>query len=137
MTVDIAALRERLADRLDHMECYGGRGWLDQEEIRLILSKLDQVEAAQARIAELESEQEPVGYTGSGSLLAIAAGHAGYIWGEHKPAHPLPLYTAPPKPVVKLPDSVKAQDYHIGGDYLEREEVETSLKAAGITIESE
>lgn len=44
---------------------------------------------------ELEA-QEPVAYTGSGSISAIKAGADGYIWGSSAPAHPVPLYLHPP-----------------------------------------
>jgi hypothetical protein len=41
---------------------------------------------------------QPVAYTGSGSLAAIAAGREGFIWSEPAEAHPIPLYAEPMVP---------------------------------------
>lgn len=45
--------------------------------------------------AQAEPEQEPVIWTGSGSLSTIKAGGEGFIWGTYAKAHPIPLYTKP------------------------------------------
>jgi hypothetical protein len=37
---------------------------------------------------------EPVAWTGSGSLRAIAGGLDGYMWPDKADAHPIPLYLA-------------------------------------------
>jgi len=42
--------------------------------------------------------QQPVAWTGSGSLAAIKVGAEGFIWGSPAKAHPVPLYAAPPAP---------------------------------------
>lgn len=39
--------------------------------------------------------QEPVGWTGNGSLMAVQDGREGYIFKARADAHPIPLYTAP------------------------------------------
>ena len=131
-TTDIKALREGLAELLDHVDSYGGKCWLFPEDVRSIISSLDQLEAERHRAdanepvrcegvpqhvhdmidlqetidelrAELKGEQVPVAFTGSGSLAAIKGGHEGHIWGTPAEAHPVPLYDRPQKPVV-LPE---------------------------------
>lgn len=41
---------------------------------------------------------EPVAWTGSGSMMAIADGREGFIWPTKADAHPIPLYAAPSAP---------------------------------------
>lgn len=41
----------------------------------------------------VEIQREPVAWTGSGSLSAIAAGLEGHIWPSKDAAHPVPLFT--------------------------------------------
>lgn len=50
-------------------------------------------------------EQEPVAWTGSGSLMALKDGREGFIWPQSADAHPIPLYTHP-APVPAVPDDV-------------------------------
>ncbi|CAH0238055.1 hypothetical protein SRABI106_02336 [Rahnella aquatilis] len=52
-TTNTAALRAGLTEQLDHMECYGGKGWVSQEDIRSILNSLDQLEAERQRADDL------------------------------------------------------------------------------------
>lgn len=55
------------------------------------------IAALQARSAEPAGE-EPVGYTGSGSLDGIKHGLEGSIWGTPEASHPIPLYARPATP---------------------------------------
>lgn len=172
MTVDIAALREALSASVEFVSdeaATGGKAdlqtWLDvvhpeltAKIINELIETRNQLEAAQARIAELEqkfrdelghrliqevkseaiddanlrahraekelakllSEQEPVGYR-----HRMFNHPESWVYVERKPKGKYaqivqPLYTAPPKPVVKLPDyiqriseSLKTQDNRI------------------------
>ena len=55
-TTDIKVLRAGLTEQLDHMECYGGKGWVSQEDIRSILNALDQLEAELQRADDNSAE---------------------------------------------------------------------------------
>lgn len=48
-----------------------------------------------AAIQALEGEQEPVGWTGSGTLAYLKAGLEGFIWPSKAEAHPVALYAHP------------------------------------------
>lgn len=61
-TTDIKALREGLVELLDHVDSYGGKCWLFPEDVRSIISSLDQLEAERhkgdlwfGKVADLEA----------------------------------------------------------------------------------
>lgn len=123
-TTDIKALRAGLTEQIDHMECYGGKGWVSQEDIRSILNALDQLEAerqraadlvlhvntqanmrekAEEEIAALKCEQVPVAWqsvsTSRCNRMVTLHKEMAEDW-ERKGFTVVPLFTAPQKPVV-------------------------------------
>jgi len=79
--------------------------------------------ALEAGDVRAQEPPEPVAWTGSGSLAAIAAGCEGFIWGSAAPSHPVPLYKAPipaTEPIEALAAWMIANSYATGhGDTVE------------------
>ena len=88
MTIDREALRERLIKARETAgTCFTT---LRNETADEVIAALDQ------------PAQEPVAWTGSGSMMALKDGREGFIWPTSAEAHPIPLYAAP-QPAT-LPD---------------------------------
>ncbi|MRT01927.1 hypothetical protein [Ewingella americana] len=80
-----------------------------QKSADIIRSLLDQLEAerqqreaAEAELAELRGEQEPVGFTNDKGLEALSKGYMVTITPDDRLLSPAPLFTRQPKPVVVL-----------------------------------
>jgi len=97
---------------LDHLVLSGidksSPAELKADAVRLMRRAKQLETALQARSAEPASNpcklpaepagEEPVGYTGSGSLDGIKHGLEGSIWGTPEASHPIPLYARPATP---------------------------------------
>lgn len=93
-----------------------------------LLSKFQQEKKENARLQGIIDEangQEPVGYTGSGSVDAVKVGVEGHLFGTKSASHPIALYAHPipaqQSPAVAVPDDEKPKVYidctaNLGGD---------------------
>ena len=117
-TTDIKALREGLIELLDHVDSYGGKCWLFPEDVRSIISSLDQLEAERQRaenwkasfeneriradklaahIEALKGEQVPFGHI---DPKATTGGMWVKIRAREGDQFTMPIFTAPQKPVL-------------------------------------
>lgn len=69
-TTDIKALREGLVELLDHVDSYGGKCWLFPEDVRSIISSLDQLEAERQRADDCNKSAE---YSAATNKRVVAA----------------------------------------------------------------
>lgn len=130
-TTDIKALREGLVELLDHVDSYGGKCWLFPEDVRSIISSLDQLEAERQLAAGSEEELHKALHREKAAERKLLAAQEEIAALKAKLANP-----------VALPERKKAE-FYVDGEFSNKDlaaiyncailELKKKIHAAGFT----